>query len=136
MSIIGFNFTKMLIEKKDIKNTGKVKVSNNVAIKNVNESGIKISSDDQISLKFDFEFVSKYEPELGSVKLEGNVITLEKKDDGQKIIDEWEKSKKIGSDSMKRILNTILAKANVQALILTRDVNLPSPIPLPKVNTK
>jgi hypothetical protein len=34
---------------------------------------------------------------------------------------------------MENILNSILTKCNIQALILSQDVNLPSPIPLPKV---
>ena len=31
------------------------------------------------------------------------------------------------------LLNSILNKCNVQALILSQDINLPPPIPLPKV---
>jgi hypothetical protein len=34
------------------------------------------------------------------------------------------------------VLNSILAKCNIQAIILTREVNLPPPIPLPKVQFK
>ena len=34
---------------------------------------------------------------------------------------------------MTTLLNALLAKCNVQALILSQDVNLPPPIPLPKV---
>lgn len=136
MSIIGFNFTKIIVEKKNAKSTGKVQVSNNVSITSVEESGLKISSKEQISLKYEFKFESKYDPELGSIVLEGNVITMDVKEQGEKIVEEWKKSKKINPSAMKSIMNTILAKANVQALILSRDVNLPSPIPLPKVNVK
>jgi hypothetical protein len=34
---------------------------------------------------------------------------------------------------MSAILNTVLTKCNIEALILSQEVNLPSPIPLPKV---
>ena len=34
---------------------------------------------------------------------------------------------------MAGLLNTILTKCNVQALILSQEVNLPPPIPMPKV---
>lgn len=136
MSIIGFNFTKISAERKKAEKTGQVQVSNNVDIKEIRESEIKISSDEQISLTFEFEFNSKYEPDMGYIKLGGHVMTIENKESGQKILDEWKDSKKVNSSVMKNILNTILAKANVQALIVSRDINLPSPIPLPKVNVK
>jgi len=37
---------------------------------------------------------------------------------------------------MSEILNIILTRCNIQALILARDINLPSPIPLPKVKVE
>ena len=41
--------------------------------------------------------------------------------------------KKIAKDIMSRVLNAVLAKCNIEALILSQEVNLPPPIPLPKV---
>lgn len=140
MSIVGFNFTKMNVEKKDVKRTGKVEVANNVLINNIEQSKF-INSPDQIGLKYDFVYESKYDPEFGHIKLVGNLVSLEKKDEGEKLLHIWEKEKKMSkelmdTDVMRKILNTILAKTNVQALILSKDVNLPSPIPLPKVNVE
>ena len=37
---------------------------------------------------------------------------------------------------MAQVINSVLTKSNIQALILSRDVNLPPPIPMPKVNMK
>lgn len=136
MSIIGFNFTKILVEKKTVQKTGKVEVKNNVAITQVVESGLNISNDKQTALKFEFEFESKYTPDFGIIRLEGNLISLENKEESEKLIAEWKETKKLNHPMIKNILNSILAKANVEALILSREVNLPSPIPLPKVNVK
>ena len=52
----------------------------------------------------------------------------------KEIIAEWKKDKKIKKELMGGILNTVLTKSNVQALIISQQVNLPPPIPLPKVN--
>ena len=37
---------------------------------------------------------------------------------------------------MAQVLNFVLAKCNIKALILSQDVNLPPQIPLPKLTTK
>ena len=35
-----------------------------------------------------------------------------------------------------KIINSILTKCNIQSIILSNTVNLPPPVPMPKVNTK
>jgi hypothetical protein len=52
------------------------------------------------------------------------------------IIDEWKKNKKLPQNVMGTVLNTVLTRCNVQALIISRDVNLPPSVPLPKVEIK
>ena len=50
----------------------------------------------------------------------------------KKAIDGWKKEKKVDKDIMTQVLNTALTRCNVQALILSQDLNLPPPIPLPR----
>ena len=50
------------------------------------------------------------------------------------VMDRWKKEKKLDQELMTKILNSVLMKCNVQALILSQDLNLPPPIPLPKIN--
>ncbi len=54
----------------------------------------------------------------------------------KEILKSWSKDKKISKDIMSNILNNVLVKCNIQALILSQYMNLPPPIPLPKVQTK
>ena len=57
-------------------------------------------------------------------------------DDSKKvkeILDGWEKDKKLPKEIMPGILNTALNKCNIQALILSERISLPSPIELPKI---
>lgn len=132
MAVIGFNFNKINVEKNDV-GKGKVNISNNVAIKNIEQKGISLGKNKQDALKFTFEFTSKYEPKLGSILLGGDVLFLTDSGKSKEVLDSWKKDKKIPKDIMASILNTVLAKCNIQALILSQEVNLPPPIPLPKV---
>ncbi|MBN2052898.1 hypothetical protein JW756_05315 [Candidatus Woesearchaeota archaeon] len=131
MTVIGFSFTKMIVEKTNpVK--GKVSINNNVGIKNVEETKLNINSDRK-ALKLDFEFASTYEPGIGKIQLEGEVIYLAEKGRAEEAIKSWKKNKKIEKEMMTNVLNNVLAKCNVEALILSKDMNLPPPIPLPKV---
>ena len=132
MAVIGFNFNKINVEKKEI-SKGKVNISNNVAIKNIEQKDISLGKNTQDALKFTFEFTSKYEPGLGNILLGGDVLFLTDAKKSKDILDSWKKDKKVPKDIMAGILNTVLSKCNIQALILSQEVNLPPPIPLPKV---
>ena len=132
MPIVGFNYIKIDVEKKNSVK-GNVNIHNNVTIKNVEKSDVDISNDKQQVARFNFEFTSKYEPEIGKIVLGGNILYLDKQKKIKEILDTWKKEKRVEKELMTTILNTILAKCNIQALILSESVNLPPPIPLPKV---
>ena len=136
MAIIGVNFTKISVEKKSpVK--GKVNISNNVLIKDVVEKDIAPGKNiDQKGVQFIFSFVSKYEPGVAEINLEGDVLYLGSKNDAEEIVKSWKKDKKVAKEIMASVLNAALAKGIIQALILSQQVNLPSPVPLPKVKTQ
>ena len=132
MTIVGFDFTKIDAEKKSpIK--GKISINNNVAIKNVEEQNLNLGKEKQNALKFQFEFTSTYDPGIGSITLGGDLIYMGEPKKVKEILDGWKKDKKLPKDISAGVLNNVLTRCNVQALILSRDLNLPSPIPLPKV---
>ena len=132
MTIVGFNFLEMHVTRTEGA-AGKINISNNVAIKDISERDLTLGSDKQSGLKFTFEFVSKYEPKVGEIKLIGDVSYIGDSKEVKKILEEWKKSKKINKEIMTSILNTVLQKCNIKALILSQDVNLPPCLPLPKV---
>lgn len=134
MSVIGFSFTKMLVEKTNpVK--GKVNISNNVGIKTVDETKLEINTN-KTALKFGFEFTSTYEPNIGNIFLEGEVIFLADKAKAEEALKNWKKSKKVDKEMMTQVLNNVLVKCNVKALMLSDFMNLPPPMPLPKVGSK
>ncbi len=133
MVIIGFSFTKFNVERKGIA-TGKLNISNNVIIKDVEEKQLNLGGKEkQDGLIFTFEFSSNYEPNIGSIALTGEVVSIEDPKVVKDIVKGWKKDKKVDPAFIKNIMNNVLAKCTVQALILSQDINLPSPIPLPQV---
>ena len=135
MTIVGFNFTSMNAEKKEALK-GKVNINNNVAIKDVNEKDLALGNNKQKSLKFEFEFTSKYDPNIGHISFLGEILFIEEAKKIKEILDGWKKDKKLPKEITSKVLNTILGKCNVQALILSEQLNLPAPIPMPKVQVE
>ncbi|MBT4824976.1 hypothetical protein HN695_01865 [Candidatus Woesearchaeota archaeon] len=135
MTVVGFNFAKITVEKKG-PTKGKVNISNNVTIEDLEESSFSIGQEEQKSLKVIFKFNSTYDPDVGYIELLGDLIFIEEKSRIKEIFETWKEKRRVDKDLMAEILNIILTRCNIQALILARDINLPSPIPLPKVKVE
>ncbi len=130
--IVGFGFTRLSAERKEAAK-GKIDISNNVSIKSVEESDVSLGKDKSQVIKFIFEFTSKYEPGIGNITFEGEILYMEEQKKAKEILSGWKKDKKVPKELMAGLLNTVLTKCNIQALILSQEVNLPPPVPLPKV---
>ena len=70
---------------------------------------------------------------MAHIILEGDVLFLEKPEKIKEILDDWKKNKKLPNEVAAPILNTALSRCNIESLILSKEVNLPPPIPLPRV---
>ncbi len=131
MTIVKINLHKVNAERNLNSKSGQVRINNNVSLKAVEP--LSFSADGKKGLKFSFAFNCSYEPDLGKIDVEGQVLYV---DDEKKIEDiqkGWEKDKRIPMDIMEQIVNAALHKGNIQAIKISEDVNLPSPLPLPKV---
>jgi hypothetical protein len=134
MAIVGLNFKRMLIERKSSAK-GKMNIKNNVSIKNVEKTSLALGKDKQDGLRFEFEFTSDYEPEIGSIVINGDVVDIRDAKVVEETVNAWNKDKKVAPEVMTPILNTVLSKCNIQAIILSKDMSMPPPVPMPKVNT-
>lgn len=134
-SIVGFGLTKINIERKK-EGQGKLSIANNIAVKDVNDTKFTIGGTKQTGLKFNFIFESKYEPETAEMVMEGSLMYMTEDADAKKILATWKKDKKIDQPLLEAILNYVLDKCNLEALMLARDLNLPPPFPLPKIKQK
>ncbi|MBI4141922.1 hypothetical protein HY484_03285 [Candidatus Woesearchaeota archaeon] len=135
MSVVGIQFNKIVIDKKNPAK-GKVNVNNNVAVKDVHKTDLTFGSAKQNALQFDFEFKVHYDPGIADLTFNGFLTYFEKPETIEEILKSWKKDKKIPKEVMTPVLNSILAKCNIEALLLSREVNLPPPMPMPKVDLK
>jgi hypothetical protein len=134
-SIVGFGLNKINIERKK-EGKGKLSIANNISVKEVTETKFAIGGSSQTGLKFNFIFESKYEPETAEMIIEGSLVYMTEEADAKKILATWKKDKKIEQALLEAILNFVLDKCNLEALMLARDLNLPPPFPLPKIKHK
>lgn len=130
MKIIGFNLTKILVEKLE-KIEENIQITQNIDIKNLLEEDIEISKNKVIKLIFGLKI--DYSKNYGKIDFEGNLLILPEGDDTNKLLESW-KSKKIPESMRIPIFNFIMNKCNIKALYLEDEIGLPLHIPMPKVS--
>lgn len=135
MSVVGLQFNKIVLDKKSPAK-GKVSVNNNVSITDVTKTDLTFGASKQNALQFNFEFKVLYEPSIAELTFLGYLTFFEKAEVIDDVIKAWKKDKKVPKEIMTPVLNSVLAKCNVEALLLSREVNLPPPLPMPKVELK
>ena len=133
MTIVKINLHKVHAERNLNAKGGQIRINNNVALKDLED--LNFTADGKKGLKFTFGFTCDYEPNLGKIEVEGQVVYV----DTEKAIDQikksWDKDKKVPMDIMEQIVNAALHKGNIQAIKISEEVSLPSPLPLPKVKS-
>ncbi len=138
MPIVGFNFNKVHVEKKEKADNQptNIQIKNDVLITNVQEEKLPTGKAKSDGLKFDFKFSLKYEPEVGEVELIGFIYYLDEPEVIKDIFKSWKKDKKIPQNITSALVNAVLVKGTIKALSLSQEVNLPPHLPLPTVNPK
>jgi hypothetical protein len=132
MTIVKINLHKVNAERNLESKGGQIKISNNVSINNVEDLSFAVQG--KKGLKFTFNFSCNYEPDLGKTEVEGQVVYVDDDKKVSEVMQSWNDGKKIPMDVMEQIINAALHKSNIQAIKISDDVSLPSPLPLPKVN--
>jgi hypothetical protein len=133
MTIVKINLHKVNAERSLDAKGGQIKINNNVSIKNVEDMAFSVEG--KKGLKFTFTFNCSYEPELGKIDVEGQVLFVDEAKKIDEIKKSWEKDKRIPMDVMEQVVNAALHKGNIQAIKISEEINLPSPLPLPKVKS-
>jgi|SRR3989344_2682159 len=129
MKIIGFNLTKLLIEKKE-KKPEKLEINQNIDIKDIKKETIHIT--DEEVLKISFVLTINYSEEYAKLEFEGNIITIPAKEELLELLKEWKKNK-IPDNFRIPLFNFIMSKCNVKAISLEDELGIPIHLPLPKL---
>ena len=131
MAIVGFNLTKILVERKDSFD-GKLNINSKINVEDIKKASMDISKDKE-TLQLNFIFEISYEPEFAKVIFKGNVLLLLDPKESKEIIRDWKKKKNISDINeavRESIFNIILRKCNIKAFSLEEELNLPMHIPL------
>ncbi|MFH1455856.1 MAG: hypothetical protein ABIF40_02815 [archaeon] len=134
MPIVGFNFDKIDAEKKRPVEPP-VNVNTGVVVKDMKEEKLPVGKSETV-LRVDFEFTVKYEPGIADILLGGHLLYLDESKKAKDILNTWKKDKKLGHDVMQVIMNTILIKSNVKALMISQELNLPPHVKLPTIQSQ
>ena len=103
-------------------------------LKDVSETKMGLAT--RGALRIQFGFRSEYTPELAVLNMEGEAIMLVDAKQSENILMQFKKSRQMPREIAEPVMNFILDRCNIQALLLAKDLTLPSPVPLPKVRVE
>lgn len=133
MRVIGFNLTKISIERQEPPKE-KLEIKQNIGIDDISKDSIPMSKDEVVKIDFNFS-VDYLEGKFAKIEIKGTVIILPEKDELKKILKSW-KDKQIPEDIKIPLFNFIKSKCDVRALQLEDELGLPLHIPFPKLTLK
>ena len=107
---------------------GNISVDTTPSIDDVEKKDV-LEMKDLLSAKFSFRV--NYEPNVGSIRMEGEV--LYKTDDTKNIIKKWKENKNLESDLAVEMLNAIFRVCLTKAITIAGDLRLPPPVRFPIV---
>ena len=134
MAIIGFNYSKFDCERKVAQGSGSIDINHNVSIKNVEKTSLNVGGTKNEVLKIDFNFDVLYGNNLGKISISGDVIYTDTKEIITEVFQAWGKDKKLNPIVNEQVFRFVYGKSIVKSLELADSLNLPSPVPLPKIN--
>ena len=86
------------------------------------------------SLVVGFEFLTSYTPDIGEIRLEGELLYLS--EDTEKLLKMWKKDKKLPEDISIEILNNLFRVCLLKVSNISDELQLPLPLRLPVVTKK
>ncbi len=100
-----------------------IKIENNSAITQVS----KVEGD---LCQIDFRFTANYTG-LGYIKIEGHLTVSDLAD---KLIDDWRRTNNLPLEDANAVHNAVVSNCMITALIVAREIKLPAPMPIPRIN--
>lgn len=140
MGVLAVGFSKMLVEKKNPLK-GKISINHNTVIQDVKEAELAIGNTKQKSLTITFQFTTDYTSDASKDKtsfahlsLEGDLVWVDKPEGLKESYKAWQENKQLPKDTLVPVMNSVISKSMLQALVLTKEMNLPSPLRLPHLS--
>lgn len=131
MRLVGFNFTKINIEKFSDK-TESLNIDAKINVSEINSTKMEFFKINEELLTIKFTYLVDYTPDFAKIELKGNILLAIEAKMAKDILRQW-KDKKISEEFRIVLFNLILKKSNVKALELEDEMNLPFHVPLPSL---
>ena len=134
MQLIGFNFTKIGAEKKEVLGD-KPTINTNIEFTDVAKDAVDLLKDLEavrVSFKFSIAYNANGKKDtLGSILFEGNIVLSAPPEKVKEIVKAWKK-KEFAPDFKIPLFNLILRRCSAKALDLEEQTGLPPHLPLPQ----
>lgn len=131
MNVLGFNFSKISVEKFPNK-VENLQLNTNIDISDITtvKADMLKTNDELIGIKFSYSI--KYDPNFAKIEFTGDILLSVDPKLAKNVLKEW-KDKKFPEEFQVFVYNVILRKANIRALELEDEMNLPLHFPLPSL---
>lgn len=129
MKIIGFNFNKIKVEKKNNDLKG-LKIKNSIDLLKVDSVKNEMIGQGEELIGVEFKFTVDYSNDMAKLELGGSVLLALESKEAKKMVKEW-KDKNLSDEFKVPLFNLILRKSNIKALVLEDEMNLPLHVKLP-----
>lgn len=134
MNVLSFAFNTINASKKEKPNS-KIGIANSMNIDKVEDAKVSVDKANS-TIRISFTHTSEYTPDFAKITLKGQMILLVEAAQAKKIMDGWKKDKRLEKEAGTFVINSLTSRCSVQAVITSRDLALPPPIPLPRVGTR
>ena len=132
MNIIGFNFTKISVERKSLER-GDLKINSNLEVNEIEEAKFPIFDSKEAMLAIKFNYLFDYDPSIAKLEFKGEILIGLESSTAQEVLKKW-KDKKVSDEIRIPLFNLILRKSSIKALELEEEMGLPLHIPLPRLS--
>ena len=131
MKLVGLNFKKISVEKLADK-AENVKVETKIDISEIStvKADLFKTRDEFLGVKFSYAI--NYSPNYAKIEFKGDLLISLDQKHAREVLKQW-KDKKVEDDFKIFVFNAVLRKANLKAMQLEDEINLPLHIPLPTI---
>ena len=131
MKLVGFNFTKISVERLKGK-LENVKVKTNIDVPEITSVKSDVIKTEEDLLGAHFTFVLEYSPDVAKIEFSGNMVVAVDSTTAKEVLKNW-KEKQTPEDFRLALFNIILKKSTLRALQLEEEINLPLHVQLPSL---
>lgn len=131
MRVIGFNFTKISIEKLK-ERVENIKINTDISVSEIRQPKSNFLKTKEEPIEAEFSYNVNYDPGFVKIGFSGIVTLAVEPKMAKEVLKQWKK-KKMPDEFKFLLFNMILRKSTLKALNLEDELNLPLHLPLPSI---